>query len=134
MSRSLVQQDPSRLRRLESAAAFIAFALANAYSRDLSPDDDRSMSARLQLLGRFTLRTSDGTLVPISAARIQSLLAWTALHPGSHDRGRVASILWGDLSESQARNNLRQLLHQLRRAWPAYAESLRANDAVLGWR
>jgi DNA-binding SARP family transcriptional activator len=92
------------------------------------------MPARLQLLGRFTLRAPDGTLVPISAARVQSLLAWTALHPGAHERGRVASILWADVSDSQARNNLRQLLHQLRRAWPSYAGSLEANDTVLGWR
>ncbi len=113
---------------------FIALAPANAYSRNLSPHDDPSMPARLQLLGRFTLSAPDETLVPISAARIQSLLAWTALHHGSHERGRVASTLWPDLSESQARNNLRQLLHQLRRAWPGFADTLEANDAVLGWR
>jgi len=92
------------------------------------------MVARLQMLGRFSLHSADGALVPISAARLQSFLAWTALHPGAHDRRRLVSVFWDDLADSQGRNNLRQLLHQLRRAWPAHVDCLETNESVAGWR
>ena len=55
----------------------------------------------------------------MASPRAQSLLAYLALHRDTpQSRGRVAFLVWPDSSEAQARNNLRQLLHQLRVSWP----------------
>src|SRR4051794_821172 len=91
------------------------------------------MGPRLRLLGGFELRDREGTLVPVSASRVQSFLGWTALNSGRHDRGRLAELFWPDVSDAQARNNLRQLLHQVRRVWPAHGRDLHADEATVGW-
>ena len=67
----------------------------------------------LFLLGGFELRCGHET-VPINSGRIRSLLAWMALYPDQpQPRPRVASLLWPESREGQARTNLRNLIHQL---------------------
>ncbi|HLL80946.1 MAG TPA: BTAD domain-containing putative transcriptional regulator [Ktedonobacteraceae bacterium] len=52
--------------------------------------------------------------------RLQSLLAYLVLHRDvPQQRQRLAFLFWPDTTEAQARNNLRQLLYQLRLAFPA---------------
>ena len=75
--------------------------------------------AQLRLLGAFGLTGPAGVAVAINAPRAQSLLAYLALHRDApQPRRHLAFLVWPDSSEAQARNSLRQLLHQLRIAWP----------------
>lgn len=75
--------------------------------------------AHLRLLGTFDLTDGDGAVVTINSPRAQSLVAYLAVHRGMPtSRRQIAFLMWPDSSEAQARNNLRQLLYQLRLAWP----------------
>jgi DNA-binding SARP family transcriptional activator/predicted ATPase len=75
--------------------------------------------ARLRLLGAFDLTDGDGNVVAIGSPRAQSLLAYLVLHRDvPQSRRQISFLLWPDSTEAQARNNLRQLLHQLRQSWP----------------
>jgi DNA-binding SARP family transcriptional activator/predicted ATPase len=70
------------------------------------------------VLGAFALTGGDGAPIPIASPRAQSLLAYLALNRGvPQSRRQISFLLWPDSPESQAHNNLRQLLHQLRRSW-----------------
>ena len=62
-------------------------------------------------------KVHDGMLVTaIVQARLQALLAYLLLNRDSpQPRQRLAFLFWPDTTESQARTNLRQLLHHLRR-------------------
>lgn len=54
--------------------------------------------------------------VPVTSARGRALLAYLAMQPGhSSGRDKLAGLLWGDRSEVQARQSLRQCLLILRR-------------------
>jgi len=89
---------------------------------------------RLRLLGDFLLMCGD-EVIEISSARIQSLLAYLALHrEAAQTRQQIAFLFWPESSEAQARNNLRQLVHQLRRIWPTMDHWLTVDASRLSWR
>ena len=48
-------------------------------------------------------------------------------------RQHLAFLFWPDTTESQARNNLRQLLHQFRQAFPTVDHFLSADTHMLHW-
>ncbi len=90
---------------------------------------------RIELLGNF--RVSIGGEVPpgLNKGRLQSLLAYLALHRGSAiPREHLAFTLWPDSNEPQARTNLRQLLHNLRHALPDECNLLEAGAQTAQWR
>ena len=71
----------------------------------------------LALLGGLRLQTDPGEPVPLSTKKAGALLAYLALHPGqAQARPKLAALLWGDHSEVQARDSLRQALSLLRKA------------------
>lgn len=71
----------------------------------------------LALLGGFRLQTDSGEPVPLSTKKAGALLAYLALHPGqAQARPKLAALLWGDRSEVQARDSLRQALSLVRKA------------------
>lgn len=74
------------------------------------------MVVTVRLLGELSVQ-ADGRPVP-SPAHPQgpALLAWLALHPGEHDRGPLAALLWPDRPRSSARAALRSAVWALRRA------------------
>ena len=91
----------------------------------------RIASAELRLLGAFGLTAVDGSAVAFGSPRAQVLLAYLAMHRDDRPARRdVAFLLWPDSSEAQARNNLRQLLHQVRIGWPD-ADRLIVSDATV---
>ncbi len=89
----------------------------------------------IRLLGDFSLLYSDQQVTSLNTMRLQSLLAYLVLH---HDvpqhRQHLAFLFWPDTTEAQARNNLRQLLHQLRQALPAFEQFLHVDTSMLHWR
>lgn len=71
----------------------------------------------LALLGGFRLRTDSAGAVPLSTKKAGALLAYLALHPGqAQARPKLAALLWGDRSDVQARDSLRQALSLVRKA------------------
>jgi DNA-binding SARP family transcriptional activator len=70
----------------------------------------------LTLLGGFEARI--GSKVLTLPRKAQALLAYLALAPATtHSRSKLATLLWGDISDDDARNNLRQVLFRMRRAF-----------------
>jgi DNA-binding SARP family transcriptional activator len=94
----------------------------------------RVIGIAVRVLGGFDA-VYQGTAVPaLAAGRLQSLLAYLLLNAGtSISRQQLAGILWPDSAESQARTNLRQLLHNLRTAWPDVDRYLDGDSQVLRW-
>src|SRR5213594_4357312 len=82
----------------------------------------------IQLFGNFSLLYGDQQITSFTTTRLQSLLAYLALHRDvPQQRQHLAFLFWPDATEAQARNNLRQLLHQLRQAFPAMEHFLSAD-------
>src|SRR5438477_6775507 len=89
----------------------------------------------MRLLGDFSLIYADRQVTSLNTMRLQSLLAYLVLHRNVPQlRQHLAFLFWPDTSEAQARNNLRQLLHQLRYALPDADRFLHADARTLGWR
>ncbi len=88
----------------------------------------------IQLLGDFRL-VHGNTSIAITSVRLQALLAYLALH---HDapqhRHHIAFLFWPDSTESQARTNLRYLLHQLRSLLPDIDHYLDMKTQTLQWQ
>ncbi len=73
---------------------------------------------RIRLLGGFGVTSGDPGPRPIhiSSPRQRALLAYLALQPGySKSRERLATLVWGDCTDGQARKRFRQSLLRLRR-------------------
>src|SRR4051794_7548244 len=89
----------------------------------------------IQLLGDFHITYNGHPVDSFGTARLQSILAYLLLH---HDipqpRRRLAYLLWPDSSESNARNNLRQLIYQLRQALPDPDRFLTSDANTIGWK
>src|SRR5439155_6918814 len=90
---------------------------------------------RIELLGSFRITQAQQPIASVNTKRLQSLLAFLALNgDAAQSRERLAYLLWPESSESQARTNLRQLLHHLRRALPADCSLLAADNQTVQWR
>src|SRR5580765_5951757 len=69
----------------------------------------------LTLLGGFQARL-DARAVALSMKKGQALLSYLAIAAGkTHLRDKLATLLWGEMGERQARAGLRQALFMLRR-------------------
>ncbi|MEZ4658088.1 MAG: hypothetical protein R2911_10985 [Caldilineaceae bacterium] len=72
---------------------------------------------QIRLLGNFALEYGGDLLTAVDSARLQSALTYLVLHSHTPQlRRHMAFQLWPDSTERQAYNNLRKVLHQLRRA------------------
>ena len=91
--------------------------------------------ARIRLLGEFQA-VFDGADVPsLDSTRLQSLLAFLLLHcDAPQTRQRLASALWPDSTEAQARTNLRHVLHTLRQCVPDAQRYLEITSRTVRWR
>jgi DNA-binding SARP family transcriptional activator len=70
----------------------------------------------LTLLGSPSASIPPHRLAPLGAKTI-GLLAYLALEPGVHPRETLATLLWSDSGDDDARASLRQALRQLRHAF-----------------
>ncbi|HLE99851.1 MAG TPA: AAA family ATPase [Gaiellaceae bacterium] len=92
-------------------------------------------SLRIRLFGELDLRLGESPLPTLGSARAESLLAYLLLHRDApQPRARIAFLLWPDSTESQARTNLRHVLHTLRRALPDADRFLDVRQRTLQWR
>ncbi len=99
---------------------------------DIAPD---SPILRVRLFGELDLRLGDSLVPPLESARAESLLAYLLLHrEAPQPRQRLAFLLWPDSIESQARTNLRHVLHKLRAALPDADRFIDVTPRTLQWR
>lgn len=89
----------------------------------------------VRLLGDFQLFYGDQVVAGLNQARQQSLLAYLLLHRDApQSRQQLAFLFWPDSSETQARANLRQVLHHLHHTLPDAARYLRMEAKTVQWR
>jgi DNA-binding SARP family transcriptional activator len=69
----------------------------------------------VRLLGGLEARARGEVLAPVAHPRGPALLAWLALHPGEHERGPIAALLWPGMPAANARAALRSAVWALRR-------------------
>ena len=90
---------------------------------------------RIRLLGDFLLLANDVPLSSLDMPRLQSLLAYLALHRGvPQSRSRIAFTLWPDSTDAQAHTNLRNLLFKLRTTLPEVDTFLLVDRLTLCWQ
>jgi len=90
---------------------------------------------QIRLLGGFSLWQGDRLITALDAPRLHSVLAYLLLHAGAPQaRDQIAFRFWPDSGESQARTNLRQALHLLRRALPDADRFLDTDGRSVRWR
>jgi len=87
---------------------------------------------RLKIYGRFRLANGLGGEIPIKSKKARALLAYLALPPGKRRaREELATLLWSDRGDEQARGSLRQALSGLRRDLGAAAAALGVTDEAV---
>jgi DNA-binding SARP family transcriptional activator/predicted ATPase len=90
---------------------------------------------RINLFGNLRISFAGRPVTAVNTNRLHSLIAYLILHGDTpQPRERLAFILWPTSSESQARTNLRQLLHHLKRALPPECNLLVTNHFAVQWR
>lgn len=93
------------------------------------PSADRGGVLEVRLFGECAILHAGEPLSRIDSPRLQSLLAYLLLHRSApQSRQHLAFLLWPESAEDQARTNLRQMLHHLKRALPE-ADRLLVTDA-----
>ncbi|MEJ2123164.1 MAG: BTAD domain-containing putative transcriptional regulator [Alphaproteobacteria bacterium] len=94
----------------------------------------------LTLLGGFDIRRSDGGAIDVPGQKDRALLAILGIEPGqTFTRDKLASLLWSDHGEQQARDSLKHALTRLRRYFRAASpttvitdrQSVRLDPAVV---
>lgn len=83
-------------------------------------------SLKINLLGEFSLCYGEQSITSVDTPRLQSLLGCLVLfaRDAPISRQRLSFLLWPDTSEAQARTNLRNVLHLLRKKLPSEASDL----------
>jgi predicted ATPase/DNA-binding SARP family transcriptional activator len=89
----------------------------------------------ISLLGQFSLTYRGEPVRQFSGERLVSLLAYLLLHRHTAvSRQQLAFTLWPNSSDSQARTNLRNVLHTLRQTLPEADTFIEATFSTLRWR
>jgi len=116
----------------EVRAALEAAAIAKPADKQPSI---AGLPARISLFGNLRISLAGRPVTAVNTNRLQSLMAYLILHGDMpQPRERLAFMLWPASSESQARTNLRQLLHHLKRALPAECNLLVTDHFAVQWR
>ncbi len=95
----------------------------------------RVPALHIHLLGGFGVATQNGDLPGLHQPRQQALLAYLLLNRHAPQRRQeIAFRFWPDSTESQARTNLRKLLHTLRQLLPDADTYLRFTSESVQWQ
>ena len=81
----------------------------------------------IRLASASHLRLDRTELAQPASKRARAVLAYLALNPGAHQRGRLAARFWPDVLDESARGSLRVALTELRQALGPAAEHLIAS-------
>jgi DNA-binding SARP family transcriptional activator len=89
---------------------------------------------RINLFGNLRISSAGQPVTSVNTNRLQSLIAYLILHGDTpQPREQLAFVLWPGSTESQARTNLRQLLHHLKRALPGECKLLVTDHNSVRW-
>src|SRR5689334_7798192 len=89
---------------------------------------------QISLFGGLRISVAGRPITAVNTNRLQSLLAYLILHGDTpQPRDHVAFTMWPASREGQARTNLRQLLHNLKRALPPECNSLVTDHFTVQW-
>src|SRR5215467_13206792 len=94
----------------------------------------KRVTLSVRLLGELEIRRDDGRSIPVGSTRIALLLAYLLVNRSPQPRKRLAYLLWPDPTESQARTNLRHLLHELTRSMPDIDRFIELDADALHWK
>src|SRR5215470_10596364 len=73
--------------------------------------------AELTLFGGFGVRVPNEAAINLLGQKERALLAFLALSPGTtHSRDKLASLLWSDRGDVQARDSLKHALTHIRQS------------------
>ena len=70
---------------------------------------------RIYLLGGLHITRADQAITDFISNKAPALLAYLAVTHRAHTRDKLASLLWGEMTDADAKNNLRQALTNLRK-------------------
>ena len=83
----------------------------------------------------FKVTYQGNVISDVNSLRLQELLTWLILHRDEYQsRQRLSFTFWPESRESQARNNLRNLLHLLRKSLPDLDSFITVEHASLKWK
>ena len=120
--------------RLPSRFAGAAASTAREGTMVASVAPPLTTPLQIRLLGPLRLSVDGRPVDGPTTARLQSLLAYLLIHADApQPRAQLSFVFWPDVPESNARNNLRQLLHQLRQSLPDPDRYLRADANSVQW-
>ncbi len=95
--------------------------------------DEAPTRLEVRLLGAVEIILDGTRLRAFNALRLQKFLALIVLRREAQHRSRLAFELWPDSNESQARTNLRKLLHEFRHALPDFQDFIATDNETVGW-
>jgi len=75
-------------------------------------------SLTLTLLERFDAIIGNKTIARFHTRKVQALLIYLVMEPAAHRRESLMTLLWPRMPERSARQNLRQVLYNLREGIP----------------
>jgi DNA-binding SARP family transcriptional activator len=88
---------------------------------------------KVRLLGGVEIILDGRRVRAFDSLRLQRFLALIVLRGDSQHRSRLAFELWPDSDESQARTNLRKLLHDIRHSLPDIGEFVEIDNEIVRW-
>lgn len=69
----------------------------------------------IRLFGGLEIRRGDAPIGGFVSSKAPALLAYLVVTGRSHQRDALATLLWGEMTDADAKNNLRQTLTNLRK-------------------
>ncbi len=79
----------------------------------------------IRLLGGLQVSYGDAAVPHFVSSKVPALLAYLAITGRPHQRDALAGLLWGDMPDAAAANNLRQALSNLRKLFEPYLQITR---------
>ena len=92
--------------------------MAGRYGRPIGSGTSTVADLEISLFGGFSVRCGTEQRIELSARKDCALLGYLAVSPGVPcSRDKLATLLWGDSGDRQARASLKQALLRLRRSF-----------------
>jgi DNA-binding SARP family transcriptional activator len=84
------------------------------------------------LFGGLEIRQGDAPITAFISNKAPALLAYLAVTRRAQQRDTLAALLWGEMGDADAKNNLRQALTSLRKTLDPFLEITRDTVALRG--
>ena len=85
---------------------------------------------QIRLFGGLEIRLDGAPLTAFASNKAPALLAYLAVVKRPVQRDSLAALLWGEMGDADAKNNLRQVLTSLRKSLDLFLEITRDTVAL----